>query len=97
MPEDTEVMTTDEVTTHNGTIRTGDHFHDKRTHNRRWLRVDRIETDRYGSKIFLTVIRAEKPDGTTHNPERETRIAADNLLGREYIRTTADQLPPLTS
>lgn len=88
MNSDTEVMDLPEVTTHNGTIRVGDHFHDKRTSNRRWLRVDTITTDRYGVTVYYTVVHQEHPDGTVTQPEREGDMKANRLLSSVFIRTT---------
>lgn len=99
MSEDSELMTLNEVTTHNGTVRIGDHFHDKRTHNRRWLRVDRIETDRYGTTVHSTVVHQEHPDGRVTQPMRATTMTPDRLLGATFLRcpgpgqTTGGQAP----
>lgn len=81
-------MTLDEVTTHNGTIRIGDHFHDKRTTNRRWLRVDRIESDRYGVTVHYTVVQQVTDKATTW-PMRTKSTTPDRLLGPAFILTTA--------
>lgn len=88
MTKDTEVMTLEEVTTHNGTIRLGDHFHDKRTTNRRWLRVDLIESDRYGVTVHYTVVH-QVNDGVVTQPMRPNSTTPDRLLGPAFILTTA--------
>ncbi|MFD3426062.1 hypothetical protein [Nocardia fluminea] len=87
MTKDTEVMTLEVVTTHNGTIRVGDHFHDKRFTNRRWLRVDRIESDRYGVTVHYTVVH-QVADGVATQPMRTNSTTPDRLLGPAFILTT---------
>lgn len=84
----TEVKNLDEVTTHNGTARTGDIFHDKRTSNRRWLRVDRIEESRYGVDVHYTVVHQDHGDGRITQPMRTGTMQANRLLSSVFIRTT---------
>ena len=88
MTKDTEVMNLDEVTTHNGTIHVGDHFHDKRITNRRWLKVTGIESDRYGVTVHYTVVH-QVNDGVATQPMRPNSTTPDRLLGPAFILTTA--------
>lgn len=100
MNTDSEVMDLSEVTTHNGTIRIGDHFHDKakrgKNRHRRWLRIDRIESDRYAVTCHYTVVLRQHSNGWVTGDSTVGTTRPDKLLGPNFVRTTAPTLTVTT-
>ncbi|MGW4124748.1 hypothetical protein [Nocardia sp. NPDC004711] len=73
------------------TITVGDFLRDKRDHNTRTLRLDRIyETDYGVVRAACTVVGV---DGVAIAKTRETDLAAANLAGPNYLPTTAPMEP----